>query len=78
MRNGLLICLCMSVNVLISTALNGFKFLLQPKANQRAERMPFHPRRIFDYSEDAFIKRHFRVAFYCGQPKAHLCNNRAV
>ncbi len=18
---------------------------------------------------------HFRVAFYCGQPKAHLCNN---
>ncbi len=21
---------------------------------------------------------HFRVAFYCGQPKAHLCNNRAV
>ncbi len=22
--------------------------------------------------------RHFRVAFYCGQPKAHLCNNIAV
>ncbi len=21
---------------------------------------------------------HFRVAFYCGQPKAHLCNNYAV
>ena len=21
---------------------------------------------------------HFRVAFYCGQPKAHLCNNHAV
>ncbi len=21
---------------------------------------------------------HFRVAFYCGQPKAHLCNNNAV
>ncbi len=21
---------------------------------------------------------HFRVAFYCGQPKAHLCNNLAV
>ncbi len=20
----------------------------------------------------------FRVAFYCGQPKAHLCNNHAV
>jgi len=20
---------------------------------------------------------HFRVAFYCGQPKAHLCNNHA-
>ncbi len=55
MRNGVLISLCMSVNedVLISTALNGFSFLLQPKANQRAERMPFHPRRIFDYSEDA-------------------------
>ncbi len=21
---------------------------------------------------------HFRVAFYCGQPKAHLCNNRVA
>ncbi len=21
---------------------------------------------------------HFKVAFYCGQPKAHLCNNYAV
>ncbi len=21
---------------------------------------------------------HFRVAFYCGQTKAHLCNNHAV
>ncbi len=21
---------------------------------------------------------HFRVAFYCGEPKAHLCNNHAV
>ncbi len=21
---------------------------------------------------------HFRVAFYCDQPKAHLCNNHAV
>ncbi len=21
---------------------------------------------------------HFRVAFYCGQPKAHLCNDHAV
>ncbi len=21
---------------------------------------------------------HFRVAFYCGQAKAHLCNNHAV
>ncbi len=21
---------------------------------------------------------HFSVAFYCGQPKAHLCNNHAV
>ncbi len=21
---------------------------------------------------------HFKVAFYCGQPKAHLCNNHAV
>ncbi len=21
---------------------------------------------------------HFRVAFYCGQPKTHLCNNHAV
>ncbi len=21
---------------------------------------------------------YFRVAFYCGQPKAHLCNNHAV
>ena len=21
---------------------------------------------------------HFRVAFFCGQPKAHLCNNHAV
>ncbi len=21
---------------------------------------------------------HFRVAFYCGQPKGHLCNNHAV
>ncbi len=21
---------------------------------------------------------HFRVVFYCGQPKAHLCNNHAV
>ncbi len=20
---------------------------------------------------------HFRVVFYCGQPKAHLCNNHA-
>ncbi len=26
------------------------------------------------YSQTA----HFRVAFYCGQPKAHLCNNHAV
>ncbi len=24
------------------------------------------------------VKPHFRVAFYCGQPKAHLCNNHAV
>ncbi len=23
-------------------------------------------------------EHHFRVAFYCGQPKAHLCNNHAV
>ncbi len=21
---------------------------------------------------------HFRVSFYCGQPKAHLCNNHAT
>ncbi len=21
---------------------------------------------------------HFRVAFYCGQPKEHMCNNHAV
>ncbi len=21
---------------------------------------------------------HFRVAFYCGQPKSHLCNDHAV
>ncbi len=21
---------------------------------------------------------HFRVAFYCGQPKTHLCNNNAI
>ncbi len=21
---------------------------------------------------------HFRMAFYCGQPKAHLCNNHAI
>ncbi len=21
---------------------------------------------------------HFRVALYCGKPKAHLCNNHAV
>ncbi len=21
---------------------------------------------------------HFRVSFYCGQPKTHLCNNHAV
>ncbi len=21
---------------------------------------------------------HFRAVFYCGQPKAHLCNNHAV
>ncbi len=21
---------------------------------------------------------HFKVTFYCGQPKAHLCNNHAV
>ncbi len=21
---------------------------------------------------------HFRMAFYCAQPKAHLCNNHAV
>ncbi len=21
---------------------------------------------------------HFRVDFYCGQPKAHLCNNHAI
>ncbi len=21
---------------------------------------------------------HFRVVFYCGQPKTHLCNNHAV
>ncbi len=26
------------------------------------------------YSKSA----HFKVAFYCGQPKAHLCNNHAV
>ncbi len=31
---------------------------------------PPHPQ----YSKTA----HFRVAFYCGQPKAHLCNNHAV
>ncbi len=24
------------------------------------------------------ITAHFRVVFYCGQPKAHLCNNHAV
>ncbi len=30
--------------------------------------------RIPQYSKTA----HFRVAFYCGQPKAHLCNNYAV
>ncbi len=27
---------------------------------------------------DKTYKAHFRVAFYCGQPKAHLCNNQAV
>ncbi len=25
-----------------------------------------------------FMCAHFRVDFYCGQPKAHLCNNHAV
>ncbi len=24
------------------------------------------------------FRAHFRLAFYCGQPKAHLCNNHAV
>ncbi len=32
------------------------------------------PLRTPQYSKTA----HFRVAFYCGQPKAHLCNNHAV
>ncbi len=32
------------------------------------------PPRPPQYSKTA----HFRVAFYCGQPKAHLCNNHAV
>ncbi len=32
------------------------------------------PPRTPQYSKTA----HFRVAFYCGQPKAHLCNNHAV
>ncbi len=31
---------------------------------------PRHPQ----YSKTA----NFKVAFYCGQPKAHLCNNHAV
>ncbi len=34
----------------------------------------FGPPRTPEYSKTA----HFRVAFYCGQPKAHLCNNHAV
>jgi len=34
-----------------------------------------------DITESDFIwksESDFRVAFYCGQPKAHLCNNHAV
>ncbi len=34
----------------------------------------FKPPRSPQYSKTA----HFRVAFYCGQPKTHLCNNHAV
>ncbi len=33
-----------------------------------------HPAEPPQYSKAA----HFRVAFYCGQPKVHLCNNHAV
>ncbi len=36
--------------------------------------VPPPPPRTPQYSKTA----HFRVAFYCGQPKAHLCNNHAV
>ncbi len=32
------------------------------------------PPRTPQYNKTA----HFRVAFYCGQPKAHLCNNHAI
>ncbi len=42
------------------------------EANGGHTRYP--PPRTPQYSKTA----HFRVAFYCGQPKPHLCNNHAV
>ncbi len=33
---------------------------------------------IMDHKHKYSKTAHFRVAFYCGQPKAHLCNNHAV
>ncbi len=39
-----------------------------------------HSLKIFDICGIVLCDKttHFRVAFYCGQPKAHLCNNHAV
>ncbi len=37
-----------------------------------------HTRYWLDFGPPQYSKTaHFRVAFYCGQPKAHLCNNHA-
>ncbi len=33
---------------------------------------------VFGHPPQYSKTAHFRVAFYCGQPKAHLCNNHAV
>ncbi len=54
----------------INNLINSMRRRLQMVATPGFSDPPGPPQ----YSKTA----HFRVAFYCGQPKAHLCNNHGV
>ncbi len=59
-----------TINNLINSMRRRWQMVVTPDTDWFSDSPPGLPQ----YSKTA----HFRVAFYCGQPKAHLCNNHAV